>query len=570
MVTGGETEPHALGLYSKGHLRRHFLSRVYGNGLDFKDPASGYLFEALDERTGLYRHLVSGIRVWSQALDLSAPGDEDLEVLFHYLTAAKLRKLTEMPLLTQEAWTSLADELALFGQGVYATINEPSQAGTGRDPTVRLIKPNGLERLDECCLVVLAPKADAFNVAVRATPETMRAFGPGMDVNGSPLGDRDLWVIRCPDVARAVANSASNCERRWRRIVQFREEEYGAEHASTQKSLQCLAAVLQARGKQSEAEVLLRRVSGSRETLPPSTTSPTIGLRGPGVGGMSLQQLEQLASTYKAKGQLEDAEDIYRRVVKEREAQLGGEHLDTLTSANDLAMLLKARGKLAEAELLYGRVMLGRESELGPEHPDTLRSANNLAVCLQARGKLDAAEPLYRVALAGCETTFPPGHADTLTNLNNLAGLLKTKDKLQEAETLYRRALEGREAALGADHPDVLTTVSNLAVLLQKREKLTEAERLHRRALAGREAKFPLQHPDVLTSSNYLAMVLEAQLRHAEAEPFLRRVKGGREKQLGPEHPDTIACANSLAMCLQAQGKLSEAQPLLGLRFRVP
>lgn len=559
MVGGTEIEPSGLAPNSKGPLRKHFLSRGYGNGLDFQDPTSGYSLEALEERAGTYQHLASGIRIWSQALDLSAPGDEDLEVLFHYLPAAKLQKLTALPLLTPEMWMLLADERALFGQGVYATVREPSLAGRGTDPPVSLVKPSGVELLDECCLVLVVPKADAFNVAIRATPEMMRAFGPRMDVNGSPIGSRDLWVIRCPDVARAVTNSASNCERRWRRIVQFREEQYGPSHTDTKKSLQCLAAVLQARGKHSEAESLLHRIS--REACP-SFASLTLMGNGQGVGGMSADQLDELAASYKAKGQLEDAEDTYRRALKEREAQFGGEHLDTLTSVNNLAMLLKARGKLAEAELLYGRVMLGRESQLGPEHPDTLRSANNLAVCLQARGKLDAAEPLYRVALAGCETTFPPGHADILTNLNNLAGLLKTKDKLQEAEMLYRKALEGREATLGTDHPDVLTTVSNLAVLLHKREKLYEAEQLHRRALAGREAKLPPQHPDLIASSNNLARVLEAQFRHSEAEPLLKRVLDARESRLGPKHPDCIASANSLTLCLQAQGKLAKTESL--------
>lgn len=561
MVGGPELKSRDLEAVARnGVLHRHFLSRTYGNGLDFLDPKSGYSFEELANGTGLYLHSASGVRIWSQAMDLSGPGDEDLEVLFHYLPAAKLRKLTDRTLLTRELWSSLEVDRALFGQGVYATSKEPAMTG------VRMLGV-GHANLDgcgpdECCLVILSPKAEVFNVAVRPTPEMMGAFGPRKDVNGSPLGGRDLWVIRSPDVARLVSNCGSNCERRWRRIVQFREEQYGFDHVDTLKSVGCLAAVLEARGKHEEAEPLLRRIGGSQARGIPSVASLTEVVRGQSDAEMTVEQLNELAASYRAKGQFEDSENIYRRAVTMREAEFGAEHLETLVSVNSLATILKFRGKLAEAELLYGRVMLGRESRLGPEHPDTLRSANNLAVCLQARGKLDAAEPLYRVALAGCEATFPPNHADTLTNMNNLAGLLKTKDKLEEAEPLYRRALEGREATLGADNPEVFTSMNNLAVLLQKRNKFFEAEKLHRRALAGREAKLPPQHPDLLTSVNNLAILLQAQARYAEAEPLLKRVLQLREGRLGPEHPDTIMSVNNWALCLQAQGKLSEAEPL--------
>ncbi|CAE6922552.1 unnamed protein product [Symbiodinium natans] len=61
--------------------------------------------------------------------------------------------------------------------------------------------------------------------------------------------------------------------------------------------------------------------------------------------------------------------------------------------------LLKARGELAEAEPLYREALEKSRANLGREHPNTLGFINNLAALLEARGQLAAAEPLYREVL---------------------------------------------------------------------------------------------------------------------------------------------------------------------------
>ena len=71
-----------------------------------------------------------------------------------------------------------------------------------------------------------------------------------------------------------------------------------------------------------------------------------------------------------------------------------------MPSLLDQAIAFHARGQLAEAEPLYRRDMEGREAVLGATHPDTLTSVNNLAEFLKAQGKFDEAELLFRRALA--------------------------------------------------------------------------------------------------------------------------------------------------------------------------
>ena len=73
------------------------------------------------------------------------------------------------------------------------------------------------------------------------------------------------------------------------------------------------------------------------------------------------------------------------RALEARERTLGPDHAYTLSSVNDLASLLNKRGQLDEAEPLYRRALDGYERTLGPDHEDTLRIAGNLESLLQAR-----------------------------------------------------------------------------------------------------------------------------------------------------------------------------------------
>ena len=87
-------------------------------------------------------------------------------------------------------------------------------------------------------------------------------------------------------------------------------------------------------------------------------------------------------------GRYAEAEPLYRRGLKIREAKLGADHPDTADSLNNLAELYRSTGRSAEAEPLYQRALKIREVKLGADHPEhrpqpeqpggTLRRAGSL------------------------------------------------------------------------------------------------------------------------------------------------------------------------------------------------
>ena len=88
------------------------------------------------------------------------------------------------------------------------------------------------------------------------------------------------------------------------------------------------------------------------------------------------------------------------------------------------AGLLETKGNLAEAELLYRRALVIREEKLGTDHPDVANTLNNLAGLLKTKRDFAEAEPLYRRALGILEEKLGTDHPDVAIILNNLAGLL--------------------------------------------------------------------------------------------------------------------------------------------------
>jgi len=256
------------------------------------------------------------------------------------------------------------------------------------------------------------------------------------------------------------------------------------------------------------------------------------------------------------------AEPLYRRSLKIREEQLGGDHPDVATGLNNLAGLLRAQGKYAEAEPLYRRALKILEEQLGSEHPNVASCLNNLAELLRAQGKYAEAEPLYRRALKILEEQLGGEHPNVAASLNNLALLLDDQGKYAEAEPLYRRALKIREEQLGGEHPDVANSLNNLAALFYAQGKYAEAEPLYWRALKIKEEQLGGEHPSVATGLNNLAALLDDQGKYAEAEPLYRRSLKIREEQLGSEHPSVATSLNNLAGLLYAQGKYAETEPL--------
>jgi serine/threonine protein kinase len=81
---------------------------------------------------------------------------------------------------------------------------------------------------------------------------------------------------------------------------------------------------------------------------------------------------DRLGQTLLSLGRAKEAIEFLAWARDTRQAKLGADHPDTLTSMNNLALGYRAAGQLAKALPLYEETLKLRKAKLGADHPDTL------------------------------------------------------------------------------------------------------------------------------------------------------------------------------------------------------
>jgi tetratricopeptide (TPR) repeat protein len=211
-----------------------------------------------------------------------------------------------------------------------------------------------------------------------------------------------------------------------------------------------------------------------------------------------------------------------------------GKYAATLATLNRIGGLRLSRGRLDEAAEIYGRVLDGRRRALGPEHADTLDVMNNLGVVYLRRGAYDKAEPLFVEALAVEKRRFGEDHPKTLATTGRLALLLGEQGRYEEAAALERRTLELREKSLGPTHPATLRSMNNLAVALMKIKRYDEADRVLRKLLSLDEETGRADHPDYAVHVHSLGELSLARGNLVEARRALEKAHDLYKKRGSP------------------------------------
>lgn len=292
-----------------------------------------------------------------------------------------------------------------------------------------------------------------------------------------------------------------------------------------------------------------------------------------------LSEAFAIAREHHQAGRLEEAEEIYRRILdaEPNHAQtlhlLGvlayqrGRYADAAASISraielaptaagfysNLGLVFKEQGKLEEAEACWRRALA-----LSPDFPE---AHNNLGVVLQAQGMLGEAADCYRQALA-IRPDYPEAH-------NNLGNAFKEQGKPAEALACYRRAIELK--------PSYAEAHNNLGLALEALGEIGEAEACYRRSLGLK--------PDYAEAFNNLANSLQNQGKVEEALAGYRRAlerkpdypeahtnlgallcELGRAEEAAACHRRAVALRprfaqahNNLGLVLQRQGRLDEA-----------
>ena len=159
---------------------------------------------------------------------------------------------------------------------------------------------------------------------------------------------------------------------------------------------------------------------------------------------MDINQIFNQAITLQINEKLEEAERLYREILK-----VQSEHLD---ANNNLGVILEQHGKLEEAEIHYKKAI--------EFNPNFAEAYNNLGNVLKDLGRFDE-------SLLNCKKCIKlkPNLAQPHNNLGELFFKLK---KFEESEASYKKAIELK--------PDYTKAYNNLGSLLFNLDRIEEAK----------------------------------------------------------------------------------------------
>lgn len=372
--------------------------------------------------------------------------------------------------------------------------------------------------------------------------------------------DAGLDELPAPLQARALALRGSRlmdsgdhaeAETPLRRALELRLEAFGGDHSETRASRHQLATWHEERGELQQAVDLYREALQQRER--------TLGERDAGL----IPYLTNLGAVYKAMDDIAAAKPWYRRALDIAERRYGNAHPTTAACLDNLAGVIYAEHDFDQAETLYQRALGISEAVFGPMHAATAAAAHNLGAVMDAREDFRTAEMLFQRALDVREELFGAEHVDTASTLHNLAGVKDAMGRYADAEPLYRKAIANWEALVGQEHPATATSVNNLADLLRETGQFDEAEQLYRRNLETWGALMGGDHPHTLMTLCELAGLFADQQRYPEAEPMLRDAVERTAHVLGRDNMDHINAVTRLAAVYRDTGRRDDARQLL-------
>jgi protein O-GlcNAc transferase len=137
-----------------------------------------------------------------------------------------------------------------------------------------------------------------------------------------------------------------------------------------------------------------------------------------GAASAAASQLNQAVALHQA-GRLDEAESLYRQIVKQVPGQFDATHL--------LGVIALQRGDLANAEALIGQALASR--------PKDAAALNNLGTTLLRARRLDEAREQFERA-----TKAQPAHVDAQSNLGNV---LRQLGRVAESVAPLKRAFAG-------------------------------------------------------------------------------------------------------------------------------
>jgi tetratricopeptide (TPR) repeat protein len=272
--------------------------------------------------------------------------------------------------------------------------------------------------------------------------------------------------------------------------------------------------------------------------------------------------LQLLATIYYHQRKFNDAESLFKRIIKLKERTHGLDHPSNAITHSTLASVCVKRKKYKEAELHFQKALELQQRLLGENHPDTFETLSKLANLYVDLKRYSEAEALLEIILKREKhpsLDYSKAYSETVLVL---ARLYQKQEKYDQAEKCCKRGLDLHQELLGEEHPDTKEAMLLLAIICLEQKKYAEAEPIFKRYL---ELTTPQHECDPNFASVFFTLgnVYEWQGKYAEAEPMYKQAVILSQRLLGEDNMEFLVSLDYLASTYFEQQKYDEAETLL-------
>ena len=179
-------------------------------------------------------------------------------------------------------------------------------------------------------------------------------------------------------------------------------------------------------------------------------------------------------------GKLEEADEIFRSLLKKLRALHGNNHPSTLNCLNSIGTLYLKFKRYADAEAIFSECFELQKKVLGINHPLTLSTLNNLFHVLINQRKYDEAATACAQCLEKRKLVLGYDNRDTLFSMNNWGVICIARNNFEEAEKVFTDCVRRMRVVLGKEDDNTINATIRLIRLYERSGRVGEALKLRK------------------------------------------------------------------------------------------
>jgi tetratricopeptide (TPR) repeat protein len=312
-------------------------------------------------------------------------------------------------------------------------------------------------------------------------------------------------ILQALAIALRTDNRAPEAQQVLERLLAVTRQVHGPHGSATANVLSDIALVQRSLDLRKEAAITISEAIEVRLRQPQSVTTEVA------------RDVTLAGTLQREMGEAEPAKNFYVQAVS-LWGSLPESGLMILTALDPLAALYRDESAYAEAEILYNRALRVREAVVGPKDAELIGTLDSLAYVLFGLKKYAEAEEAYKRLLAIWELSGGPDHPMVALTLDKMAVFYIEQKRFEDADSVASRALSIRAQA-------VIDSSQRAARTLAGQRKVDEAVDLYERTLrAASDLRVGDDAKPVMIALREYSVFLRDNQKDARADAIGRRL----------------------------------------------